>query len=403
MRAALQLLSAPLPPLCLSPAAAAVEAKALACAAEASFNGLRALAATWLGEHANSVAGEYAWKPWERKLGAVVAAHAAAAAAAAAEAEAEAAAAAGAPAGGAPPPGLGGGLVYGLGVGMNLRGQASAASGSAAGGPGALSVAPSMALGPAASLQAADSMGSAGVSAGGAGAARASGGPAGGVAGGDAGGCAALAVSGCEHNPLLAAIAAQLNRALLTGPPALRLPAAQALAKLAVRSGEPYRIQVRGREALPRHAASPLYQPPYVPHAQPTRLGLLHPPPPGVLHAVRGAGLRRGRPARPAGRGARAGPRTGGVGRHVRWRACAGARRGAARPQGQGLARARAGGAAAAARVAAGPAGGRRVRRAARAVPAAGAAQPPAALPRCDGAGGAGAGERLARRGGACT
>ncbi len=27
------------------------------------------MAACWLGEHVNSVAGEYAWKPWEHKMG----------------------------------------------------------------------------------------------------------------------------------------------------------------------------------------------------------------------------------------------------------------------------------------------------------------------------------------------
>ncbi|KAG2422978.1 hypothetical protein HXX76_015649 [Chlamydomonas incerta] len=195
VRAALQLLGAPLPPLCCPPAAAAVEVKALACAAEAAFNGLKAMAATWLGEHVNSVAGEYAWKSWEHKLGL---------------------AAAGDP------------------DGLTLAASGSLVSGALSGGLGG---AGASGLAAAAAAEALARRGPA-VSVGG-----------GGAAGGGAAAAPAdeavsrLAVAGVSHNPLLSLAASHLHRAVMTGPAVVRVASAQALAKVAVRSGEPYRIQ----------------------------------------------------------------------------------------------------------------------------------------------------------------
>ncbi|KAG2489163.1 hypothetical protein HYH03_012389 [Edaphochlamys debaryana] len=225
VRAALQLLSAPLPPLAQPPASAAVEVKALACAAEAGFNALKAMAACWLGEHINSVAGEYAWRAWEHKLGP----HAEGEGGTEAEA---------------------GGLAS-AGNSEAIAGAAAAAAAAAAAGYGsALAAAGSGAAG---AVAAAGRLGS--VSLAGAAGSVTLGGAAGGAAGPGAGGAGGggsgsgddavlrLAVAGVAHNPLLAMALAHLHRGMLLAPPVVRLSCAQALAKLAVRSGEPYRIQ----------------------------------------------------------------------------------------------------------------------------------------------------------------
>ncbi|GLI65416.1 hypothetical protein VaNZ11_008982, partial [Volvox africanus] len=185
-RAALQLLSAPLPPLCQPPAAAAVEVKSMAAQAEMAFNNLKAMAACWLGEHVNSIAGEYAWKPWETPMTTGSADGTSATESAAPEALEGQNAASKAPHGG-----------------NKRKGAGDAGSADA--------------------LQA---------------------GP-----GTDVGVCnpeaptARMAEAAVTHSPLLSMSIAQLNRAQLTGAPVVRVAAAQALAKLAVRSGEPYRIQ----------------------------------------------------------------------------------------------------------------------------------------------------------------
>ncbi|KXZ43569.1 hypothetical protein GPECTOR_87g432 [Gonium pectorale] len=211
VRSTLALLSAPLPPLTQPPASAAVEVKALAAEAEAAFNGLKAgrreagggteldsaLAASWLGEHVNSAAGEYAWKPWEAALGP--------------------------------------GRRASTGVAPSDSGLQSA--GPSAGLPGGPPAGPL----PGARAGFAASVGGAGAGAGaaaGPGGATGAGGP---LSGDDP--CVRLAVAGVGHNPLLAAALAHLQRAILTGAPVVRVAAAQALAKIAVRSGEPYRIQ----------------------------------------------------------------------------------------------------------------------------------------------------------------
>ncbi|KAG2426717.1 hypothetical protein HYH02_014757 [Chlamydomonas schloesseri] len=195
VRAALQLLCAPLPPLCCPPAAAAVEVKALACAAEAAFNGLKAMAATWLGEHVNSVAGEYAWKSWEHKLGPAAAGDPDGLTLAQSESLAG---------GGAS---VNGGVAASADLGRRLAGMSLGGAAAAAGGAAAAAAA---AAAPAAAVDEAVSR---------------------------------LAVAGVAHNPLLSLAVSHLHRGMMTGPPVVRVAAAQALAKLAVRSGEPYRIQ----------------------------------------------------------------------------------------------------------------------------------------------------------------
>ncbi|EFJ44601.1 hypothetical protein VOLCADRAFT_121307 [Volvox carteri f. nagariensis] len=204
-RAALQLLSAPLPPLCQPPASAAVEVKSIAAQAEMAFYHLKAMAACWLGEHVNSIAGEYAWKSWETKMGPAADAAAAAAAmppeAATVAAEGPVMATATAPP--PPPP-----------AAPQQHRLADGRWGSAGGGGG--------------------------------------GGDTSSLVGGAAakGGCwgpeaavARMAEAAVSHSPLLAMTMAHLNRGMLTGANVVRVAAAQALAKLSVRSGEPYRIQ----------------------------------------------------------------------------------------------------------------------------------------------------------------
>lgn len=52
-----------------------------------------------------------------------------------------------------------------------------------------------------------------------------------------------LAAAAVAQNPTLVSILSHLQRALLTGVWEVRLAAAQAIAKVAVRSGEPFRLQ----------------------------------------------------------------------------------------------------------------------------------------------------------------
>ncbi|PNH00698.1 hypothetical protein TSOC_013466, partial [Tetrabaena socialis] len=159
VRAALQLLASPLPPLCQPTSTAAVEVKALACTAEAAFGAIKATAACWLGEHVNSIAGEYAWKQWEAKLG----------------------------------PGAGG--LDGANGGLRSAGPSDAIVGSEA---AALATSVSYRGGP-------SPVGTAG---------GATAGPA--AAGGEEA-VARLAVAGVAHNPLLALSVAHMHRAMLTG------------------------------------------------------------------------------------------------------------------------------------------------------------------------------------------
>ncbi|GIL76658.1 hypothetical protein Vretifemale_6217 [Volvox reticuliferus] len=185
-RTALQLLSAPLPPLCQPPAAAAVEVKSMAAQAEMAFNNLKAMAACWLGEHVNNIAGEYAWKPWETKMSTGSADAASAAESAAPEVSEGPNAAPRAPHGGDKHKSAGD-------AGATDASQAGRGIGIGVGGPEAP--------------------------------------------------MARMAEAAVTHSPLLSMSIAQLNRAQLTGAPVVRVAAAQALGKLAVRSGEPYRIQ----------------------------------------------------------------------------------------------------------------------------------------------------------------
>ncbi|GFR45404.1 hypothetical protein Agub_g6779, partial [Astrephomene gubernaculifera] len=214
-RSALALLSAPLPPLCHPPAAAAVEVKALACQAEAGFHGLQAMSACWLGEHINSIAGEYAWKPREvreqqqQQNGEDEEAGNQQQQQSLSSYNSE---------------GNGNAQQYGSSTSSNNNGGYSGANGNANGLPSAVRQAPALSTAAA---------GAAGAGAGGASTSSCS----------SASALSRLAVSSVAHNPLLAMTITQLHRALLTGPSVVRVSCAQALAKIAVRSGEPYRIQ----------------------------------------------------------------------------------------------------------------------------------------------------------------
>jgi len=67
VRAAMALLSSPLPPIAQPTTHSAVEVKAMACQEEVAFDSLRCFAAWWLSEHVNQVAGVCAWKPAGKK------------------------------------------------------------------------------------------------------------------------------------------------------------------------------------------------------------------------------------------------------------------------------------------------------------------------------------------------
>eukprot|EP00798_Chlamydomonas_sp_ICE-L_P022806 gene22806-29971_t len=63
VRVAMELLSSPMPLISRVASSAPVEVKLMACEEEAAYDSLRCLAAWWLGEHVNQVAGESAWRP----------------------------------------------------------------------------------------------------------------------------------------------------------------------------------------------------------------------------------------------------------------------------------------------------------------------------------------------------
>ena len=131
------------------------------------------MAATWLGEHVNSVAGEYAWKSWEHKLG--LAAAGDPDGLTLAQSESYVAAAAGGGGGG----GLGGGGASGVAASADLGRRLAGASLDGGGGAGA--------------------------------------GGGGGAAAAADEAVSRLALAGVAHNPLLSLAASHLHRAVMTG------------------------------------------------------------------------------------------------------------------------------------------------------------------------------------------